>query len=170
MKALEEEKTKTIAAQKEGAIRSEHFMAYIMLAFLANVVTRDIGQSNKSKLEMIMSELWAMDMDLVAEMFPGIYVEKVVDADKARLLLALHQCPHRAIIISSLKQLDFVHKLGEAEKQRMLKKHYRTMGVPWPGDRSSSVPLPPSEPVLRGTYAVQAPKTARKGRRHMKQQ
>ena len=112
MVALEEERAKTVEAQKNGTIKSEHFMAYLARAFLANVATRDIGQSNKTTMEAIMTELWDLDLDLVAEMFPGIYTEKVYEATQTRLLLGLHRFPHRAVIVSSLKQLDYSHKLG----------------------------------------------------------
>ena len=63
----------------------------------------------------------------------------------------------------------FFH-LTEEDKQRMLAKHYRSMGIVGPDDRSCSSNLAPySAPVLRGTYTVKVakqPKSARK-RQHI---
>ena len=112
IEAPEAEKKQAIEAQKQGLIQSDHFMAYLVLAFLASISSRDIGQKNKTTMEAMMTELWGLDVCVVAELFPGIYLEKVFDGDKIRVLLPLNHCPQRAVIVSSMKQLDFAHKLG----------------------------------------------------------
>ena len=59
--------------------------------------------------------------------------------------------------------------LSEAEKERLLRKHYLHMGIPWPEERSRSNSVPKRK--RRGTYVQQkvAPTKSSKKRRCQQQ-
>jgi len=87
---------------------------YQFLAFLDSLAAQDIGAANKKTLSEAAQELFDMEPEDIMHIIPSFWWEKAFDAKRVKLYVDLRMWRHRKVFLSSCKQLDMKHSLGQA--------------------------------------------------------
>ena len=69
---------------------------------------------NKKQLQELADKLFATEVQEAQLLVEGVWTEKMHDATKGRIVVAMKALPERMLIIRSMQQLGMIHKVDVA--------------------------------------------------------
>jgi len=113
--ALKDEYDRYVAAMQAGTLDPQASpQMFLFPTFVDSLAKMDVGARNKQVLQEYADTMFNDEMDPTS--YPLIFMGKMHDNNKTRLMIDLRNDQHRLTVIQSIKQLNYTVRAGTAPR------------------------------------------------------